>query len=266
MPIMPRVFPSMQLERLVEKYVLRKADLVLAQNAENLSYALGFGVASEKTQITPLGIGVDKVHFLPASERGDFSNEIEDLGIAGRLIFVCISRLESLKMVNHAILACSLVAKANIDFKLVIIGDGSEKSNLIKLAEHHNIRNSVIFVGNRSQAYIAGLVAVSYLNIAPLCGRALLEASLSGCPAVAYDVDWHSEIVIDGQTGRLVDNLDYVQMGNAIVELCVNKVYRDQLSEKMRGLALELGHPEKIVAAQRSYYVKILSSKAANKG
>ena len=164
-------------------------------------------------------------------------------------------------MTNHAVFACSLVAKAGIDFKLVIIGDGSEKKNLIKLAEDLKISDSVIFAGNRSQAYIAGLVSNSYLNIAPLCGRALLEASLSGCPAVAYDVDWHSEIVVDGKTGRLVDNLDNVGMADAIIELCTNQVYRNQLSENMRDLALELGHPDKLVVAQRKYYEDLLFSR-----
>ena len=257
-PIMPRVFPSMRIEELVEKFVMRRSDLVLAQNRENLSYALDFGVESLKTRITPLGIGIDKVHFAPTSERTDIAEELRELGIASDFIFVCISRLETLKMVDHAILACSLVAKMGIDFKLIIIGDGSEKNNLVKLAEDLQISNLVFFVGNRSQTFIASVVSSSYLNIAPLCGRALLEASLSGCPAVAYDVDWHSEIVVDGKTGKLVENLNYERMANAIQELCINRLYRDQLSVNIRNLAIEIGSPDKIVAEQRKYYEDLL--------
>jgi glycosyltransferase involved in cell wall biosynthesis len=260
-PIMPRVFPSIRLEEILEKFVIRRSDLVLAQNRENLSYALDFGAESLKTRITPLGIGIDKIHFVDIAKRRDFSAELNELGISGALIFLCISRLEKLKMVNHAILACSIVAKAGIDFKLVIIGDGSEKHNLIKLAEDLQIASSVIFLGNQSQAYIAGLASNSYLNIAPLCGRALLEASLSGCPAVAYNVDWHSEIVIDGETGRLVENLEYERMAEAIKDLCRSQLYRNELSKNMRNLALKIGHPDNLVTAQRDYYEELLLPK-----
>ena len=91
----------------------------------------------------------------------------------------------------------------------ILVGDGRETSNLKSLAQKEGLIDQVVFAGNRSQAWIAGAFNLVDINVAPLCGRSLLEASLGGLPAVSYDVDWHSEIVVSGSTGFLVPNLDY---------------------------------------------------------
>ena len=88
------------------------------------------------------------------------------------------------------------------------------------------------------------------LNIAPLCGRALLEASLSGCPAVSYDVDWHGEIVHSGVTGELVENLDFKAMGKAAKKILLNDQLRASMREEMLKLAHELASPSRITEEQ----------------
>ena len=91
-----------------------------------------------------------------------------------------------------------------------------------------------------------------------MCGRALLEASLGGLPAVSYDVDWHSEIVIPGSTGFLVQNLDFTSMGAAILELWRDEKLREQMAIAMREKALELASPQKIAMRQRMIYQNLV--------
>lgn len=258
-PVMPRMFKSMRQEENLEKFVLKRADLVLAQNKENISYALETNVPIERTAITPLGIGIDKFHFIPPDLRPIFSMELKELGVTEKLIFVCISRLESIKTVDHAIKACALVAKSGLKFNLVIVGEGREKDNLQDLAFELGLKDVVIFAGNKSQAWIASLMPNIYLNIAPLCGRSLLEASLSGCPAVAYDIDWHSEIVINNQTGFLVENLNFFELAKSI-EKFVNagEARRTEMKRNMYALALNQASPEILIDRQRKMYGKFL--------
>ena len=120
------------------------------------------------------------------------------------------------------------------------------------------MKDVVIFAGNKSQAWISALMPHVYLNIAPLCGRSLLEASLSGCPAVAYDVDWHSDIVIDGLTGYLSPNLDYHILANNILRMIGDIDSRQLFGENMLKLALSVSDPEILVKSQEKIYKSLL--------
>ncbi len=257
-PNMPRFFPSSGIEERLEHFILRRASMVLAQNAENLSYALEAGVDLKKTRITPLGVGIDKAHFLPLVAREDVTEDLKSWGVANERILFCISRLEALKMVDHAIKACKILDESKIPFKLILIGDGREREALKKLASELGIADNVIFAGNRNQDWIAGLMRHVDLNVAPLCGRALLEASLSGCPAVSYDVDWHDEIVHSGITGELISNLDFKAMGVAIKNILLDDHLRSEMRENMRKLAVELASPERITAEQVKIYREVV--------
>jgi|688.fasta_scaffold217251_2 glycosyltransferase involved in cell wall biosynthesis len=264
MPLMPRLFPSIWIEELVEKFVLRRASLVLVQNLENGNYPLSIGVAPSKIRVLPLGVGIHDAHFKTKSDRMKISEDLEIFDIENRAVLTCISRLEELKLVDHAILACAELKNAGLDFKLIVVGDGREKKNLIQLAKEHDLEDQIIFAGNRSQEWIAGLLAIVDVAIAPLAGRALLEIGLSGCPVVAYDVDWHGEIVQSGVTGTLVANLDYVSLGKSTLELLQNKDLRIRLGQGMRKLSLEIANPIKIIDSQVEIY-RILTEESKKK-
>lgn len=260
-PIAPRLFRTMNMEEKVETFILKRADIVLAQNSENMSYALQVGVEPDKTRITPLGVGIDKVHFQPLSDRLDVSSDLEIWQHEGKFLLICISRLEAIKMVNHAISACKVLKDANISFNLVLVGEGRERMNLEALASELGLAENVIFAGNRSQEWIAGLMAHVDLNIAPLCGRALLEASLSGCPAVSYDVDWHGEIVHSGVTGELIENLDFVAMGQAAKKILLDEKLRSSMRKEMLKLSHELASPTRIVEEQVKIYSDLIQKR-----
>jgi glycosyltransferase involved in cell wall biosynthesis len=260
-PIVPRLFPSMRMEEIVETFILKRADIVLAQNAENMSYALNVGVNPKKTRITPLGVGINKVHFQPLSDRLDVSSDLETFQHDEEFLLFCISRLEALKMVDHAIHACKVLKDSQISFSLVLIGEGRERKNLEMLVSELGLAENVMFAGNRSQEWIAGLMSHADLNIAPLCGRALLEASLSGCPAVSYDVDWHSEIVQSGVTGELVKNLDFVAMGEAAKKILLDDRLRSGMREEMLKLAHELASPARITVEQVQIYSDLIQKR-----
>jgi glycosyltransferase involved in cell wall biosynthesis len=114
----------------------------------------------------------------------------------------------------------------------------------------------VLTCGNRE--WIAGLMAHVDLNLAPLCGRSLLEASLAGCPAVAYDVDWHNEIVIPGSTGELVTNLDFSSLGSACVKILENPDYTHSMGQNIKSLATLLSEPEVMIQKQIAIYSEFL--------
>jgi len=253
-PIMPRLFPSIKSEERLEKFILRRAHTVLAQNQENLGYALGFGVESKKTYLTELSIGIHKSHFLDSKSRMNVEPDFRKWDALNSVVLVCISRLELLKNIDCTIKACENLEEAGLDFKLILIGDGRELENLKLLAKERGLADRVIFAGNRTQEWIAGALNFADINLAPLCGRSLLEASLGGVPTIAFDVDWHSEIVIPGVTGILVPDLDFSAMEAAILQLSEDSQLRIKMGTNVHDKAISLASPEEIARKQFAVY------------
>jgi glycosyltransferase involved in cell wall biosynthesis len=65
-------------------------------------------------------------------------------------------------------------------------------------------------------------------------GQTLLEASACGLPVVAFDRGGISDVVLDGQTGRLVKELDVDEMYAVIDQLLVDTSQRERLGKKAR--------------------------------
>ena len=91
------------------------------------------------------------------------------------------------------------------NIKLFIIGDGSEKGNLIKYIDKYKINNNVILTGEKNQKWISEILSISSLVLSPHTGRALCEAALAGSLIVAYDIDWQAEIIEHNINGFLVE-------------------------------------------------------------
>jgi glycosyltransferase involved in cell wall biosynthesis len=126
------------------------------------------------------------------------------------------------------------------------------------LAKERGLADRVIFAGNRTQEWIAGALNFADINLAPLCGRSLLEASLGGVPTIAFDVDWHSEIVIPGVTGILVPDLDFSAMEAAILQLSEDSQLRIKMGTNVHDKAISLASPEEIARKQFAIYKNLV--------
>jgi len=62
----------------------------------------------------------------------------------------------------------------------------------------------------------------------------ILEAGAAGVPTVAFDVGGVSDVVVDGDTGVLVDRADVDAMGDALADLAANRERRSQYSEAIQ--------------------------------
>ena len=113
-------------------------------------------------------------------------------------------RLEPVKNAMDLVDVLEIVHRERPDVVCVVVGDGSQRQEILTRIGLLKLEDSLLLVGNKSQSWIASLLADADVVVAPMMGRALVEAALSGTPIVAYDVDWHSEFVSANVTGVLV--------------------------------------------------------------
>jgi glycosyltransferase involved in cell wall biosynthesis len=253
-PLMKRFFRFSFFERFVETRILNLADLVIVLNQDNYEFVVELGITPSKIYRSNLGIEVHPDYLVVPRLETRLLELKENLLHGKEFLLTCVSRLEDLKHVDHVLYVANEIKNSGLSFKLLIVGDGSKKQDLIDLTETLGIESSVVFLGNQSQSRLIDLFCVSDLNIVPLGGRALLEASLCGCPSVAYDVDWHSEIILNGISGLLVPNLDINGLSEAVLHALMNDDLRTIFGRNSYQHARQFLNLNQITAEQRAMY------------
>ena len=253
-PLMKRLFLFCFVERFIETRILNFADLVVVLNQDNFEFVTELGVDPNKVFTSSLGIEVHANYFIEPCFDPNLSQIRKDILCGKDFLLTCVSRLEDVKLVDHVIYVAKQLSNFNVSFKLVIAGEGSKKRDLVKLTQTLGIESSVVFVGNKPQSWLVDLFNFADLNIVPLGGRALLEASLCGCPSVAYDVDWHTEIISNGVSGLIVANLDKHQLSEAVLHVLSNPDFRRMLGKNSYKFAHEFLNIEQVKADQRAMY------------
>jgi glycosyltransferase involved in cell wall biosynthesis len=104
---------------------------------------------------------------------------------------------------------------------------------------------------------MASILPSANVVISPFMGRALTEASLSGVPVVAYDIEWQSEIIKTGKTGELIEYRNWQAMANATVKFLSDQEYARRVGENARLNTLEMMDPVKLNQHERDEYNKL---------
>jgi glycosyltransferase involved in cell wall biosynthesis len=253
-PVHERLFRRRAIEKRVDRFVLRRADLVVAGNEDILRYALANGATEDRSVVVLVGSVIDPVHFAERTARPGVAAE---LGFGGRPFVICVTRLEEAKHPEDVVLVLAEARKRVPELAGVLVGDGSMRPQLEALVREHELQDHFVFAGNRDQEWIADALRAAAVVLSPLTGRALVEAALSGTVIVAYDVDWHSELVRHGETGVLVPYRDTHEMAEAVCDLLGDVQRAEQLGTAGRRLALEKMDPATLIAHERAAYRRL---------
>ena len=260
-PVLRR-FKWIWLERLVERFVLRRSNIVLSQNYDNRDFVLRQGVKKDRTVINRIsGLGSD--HFVAPDKRESGNADLKELGVAGEEILMCIFRLEKLKLPAHLVQIVALLKSRGRNVKGLFVGDGSMRDELVTLAKELGVSDQIVFCGNRDQFWLSRVIPLVSVVVSTLTGRALAEAGLGGAPIVAYDIDWHGEAIETGLTGELVPYLDYSSMADSVEKILNDHDYSKVIGSNVRERMLKLMDPVANDKILKGVYEELLNLKGA---
>jgi glycosyltransferase involved in cell wall biosynthesis len=145
---------------------------------------------------------------------------------------------------------------------LVLVGDGSERTPLERLARELGLAERITWIGwtNEVRSYLGAFdvfVLPSRFEGFPL---AVLEALLARAAVVATDVGSVSEAVRDGETGLLVPADDPAALVAATRRLLADDDLRQRLGEEGRRLVLDRFTADHMTRAFESLYEDLLRS------
>ncbi len=117
--------------------------------------------------------------------------------------------------------AVRIVADAEPDFTIDLVGDGPDRADLEAYCDELQLRRNVKFIGFRDDVHEclsqAGFFVLS--SVTEGVSLTLLEAAASGLPIVATRVGGNSEVVAHEETGILVPPQSPTALAGAMLEM-----------------------------------------------
>jgi glycosyltransferase involved in cell wall biosynthesis len=202
----------------IDRLLLRYTNRIICVCRSDYDKAIAAGVAMiDRTSIIFNGIEVEKFS-MPLNQviaRQIFEVEPNEF------VFGNVGRLHEQK--GHKFLLQAM-AKMNNRARLMIVGDGRLRQELMNLATQLNISDRVLFLGARADIYeflsaINVFVMPSLWEGQPI---ALLEALAIGKSCIASAVDGIPEIITDGVNGYLVIPKD-IEILAKIMDLAIEQ-------------------------------------------
>lgn len=150
---------------------------------------------------------------------------------------ISVGRLSPEKGYVDLIEVFALVLKNHSDWKINIIGDGSELEKIQNKILEYNIKDSVLLHGYQSKEYIFEIMRNSSIYVMTSFeesfGLVLIEAQSFGLPCIAFDsAQGASEIISDQVNGYLISNRSKENMVKALNVLIENKNIMEKFSKK----------------------------------
>lgn len=184
-------------------------------------------ITKSKTVLIYNGIDIDKFATVAPLDK-------KTLGIDENcLIISAIQTLDFPKDVSTILRAQKIVKSHNKNVMLLIIGSGPLKGKLQNMAKKLKIKNSVLFLGDRTDVErILGISDIVILSsIYEAMGLCLVEAMAAKKPVVGTNVEGINEIVENGKNGFLVELGNSKEMAKSLLLLLNNQKLRKSMGE-----------------------------------
>ena len=218
------------IHKLIIKYNLRKADLILSTSQVMARQTQLF--INEQVKVVPFGVDLER--FKPDEPATPFS--------AGDIIIGTVKTMEPKYGIEYLIEAFSLLRtrRPELPLKLLIVGGGSRIDELIQQVSSLGLTDHVKFTG-----FVDHEEVPSYFNMLDIAvflstldsesfGVAIIEASACGKPVVVSDVGGLPEVVEDGVTGTVVPKMNAKAAAKAIEKLIDDEELRRSMGQKGR--------------------------------
>ena len=177
----------------------------------------------------------------------------------GERILVHVSNFRPVKRVTDVIEIFDRVRK-QIPSKLLLMGDGPDRSPAEWLAVQKGIHNDVIFLGKREQVYET--LAISDVLLMPSelesFGLAALEAMASEVVPITTNVGGVPEVVEHGKSGFLAKVGDVETMASYAIEILKDEGRLRAMGKQCREAARARFCTTKIIPQYEAFYRRVL--------
>jgi len=223
-------------------------------------------LGADHKKIVDIPNGVNLAAF---SETVDRPSELPEQVIPNRYALF-IGRLAHRKGIDALVNAFAQCVKENAiadDFRLVIAGEGDERSTIEKIIQSNKLQNRVLLVGAAAGKTKRYLLQNARFVAMPSRGweafpLVVLEAYAAGKPVVGSRIAGLEDLIQPDRTGLLVESENIGELSAALTRLCNDDAFIQQLGEESRQVAQRYSW-RRIAEEHLSLYEKLLAKKTA---
>jgi len=238
----------------ITRFSIRRSDGITAVS-EYLKHETvdKFQVPAEDIEVIPNFI--DLAHY----DRDRYPCRKSALLEPGEKMVMHISNFREVKRVRDVVRIFAGIART-VPARLVLVGDGPDRSAAMDEAQSLGVENRVVFLGKQDS--VAELLACADLFLLPSAsesfGLAALEAMAIGVPVIATRAGGLPEVVDHGVSGYLADIGAVDEMADAGVTLLRDAERWLKASLAGRAIAVERFGADAIVPQYEDYYHRVL--------
>jgi N-acetyl-alpha-D-glucosaminyl L-malate synthase BshA len=182
----------------------------------------------------------------------------------GERLLVHLSNFRPVKRVIDVVEIFARVAR-EIPARLMLIGDGPERSAAEHLAMKHGIADRIHFLGKQDNVH--DLLPLADLMLMPSemesFGLAALEAMACRVPSISTNVGGVPELIDDGVNGFLFEVGDINGMAATAIDLLGDPTRLDEMSMAARRTAQDHFCASRIIPHYERYYQQVLDRSRA---
>ena len=241
------------------RFVLRRAGLVLPIRDHLATAAIAGGARPDRVRVIPHGIDLQ-----PFTGAGAVDIRRE-LGIGPDVAIISfVGRLSGDNYVDDLLAVAERLAARRQDFVLVIAGGGELAPRVDEwMARSAHAARHVRVVGFWPRDKVIALRQASLVALVFMGGFSLIEACAAGCVPIAYDVEWHHELVIDGVTGILAAERDIEAVVAGIERLLDDRALAERMGRVARKTAFERHDIRRTSQLKREAYQSLIDGAGA---
>jgi glycosyltransferase involved in cell wall biosynthesis len=249
----------------LERLLARSSTRVIAVSDEVRNDLIEWGVAPpEHIEVVPLGFDLSPFTLEGQQREAIRRATRERLGIPQDAVLVTlIARVVKVKRVDRFLSMARRLAHRD-DAWFMVVGDGDRRAQLEGSEDANALDNRLVWAGFQrdipAMCFASDVVALTSDNEGtPVC---LIEAQAAGVPVVATRVGGVETVVLDEETGRIVEPSSEL-LAQAVEELLVADAdLRARMGRRGREHALSHFSVERLVDDVRSLYERLLQETA----
>jgi len=232
------------------RFVFRQAQVITATSRFLANVARRY--TDKEVHVVPFG--VDCEVFRPSGR----------INMTSTVTLGFVKYLKAKYGLEYLIRAMEMIVRQYPQTRLLVAGSGELRSQLEALTEQLGLTRNISFLGAIDHQRVPDLLKNVDIFVMPSIsegfGVAAVEAQAMEIPVVATKVGGIPEVVLDGETGLLVELGNSEQLAQAILTLIENPTLRKQMGERGRRHVLANYRWEDNAALMDDLYKSVLNS------
>ncbi len=180
-------------------------------------------------------------------------------------VVVHVSNFRRVKNVSHVVEVFHRILQEGLSAKLLLVGDGPDRSNVEQLTRDLGIQEAVRFLGKQDPVQEILSIADLFLltSGSESFGLAPLEAMACGVPVVCSDVGGLPELVQGSEAGYLCPLGDMDAFSKACMKILTDDSLHRKMARHARDHVVRHYDTHRIVVQYEEYYEEIIRNVTA---